>query len=210
VAEYDPSEVPREDALHGGPSSRLVAKPESETFVIGCAVLLFVVSCAGSRSESPKEQSRSPEATASEEARCEGTRTYHYKKRSVVFTTNDVPGCPKSGPLSGTEKREFLEGKDGADELRNLGGSDDLDGGSGSDILYGGPDDDYLLAGGAGDDVLYGGDGRDFLSGIDEGKDVLYGGDGNDNLDASSGGARQALLRCRTGQILFRQVRPCR
>ena len=49
-------------------------------FLIGCAVLLLVVGCSGVRSgASKKEQGRSPQATASEEARCEGTRTlYHY------------------------------------------------------------------------------------------------------------------------------------
>src|SRR5215204_1611834 len=57
------------------------------TFVIGCVVLLIVVGCSsGVRSEAPqdgkghteatkKEQGHSPEAIASEEARCEGTRT---------------------------------------------------------------------------------------------------------------------------------------
>src|SRR5215216_6246245 len=58
------------------------------TFLIGCAVLLLVVGCAGTSSEAPKEgqghteatnkeQSRSSQATDSEEARCEGTRTHH-------------------------------------------------------------------------------------------------------------------------------------
>src|SRR5215204_1012203 len=49
------------------------------TFLIGCAFLLLGVGCAGTSSEtSKKEKGHSPEATASrEEARCEGTRTYH-------------------------------------------------------------------------------------------------------------------------------------
>jgi hypothetical protein len=58
------------------------------TFLIGCAFLLIVIGCSGTRSEAPqeegqehteatkKEQTRAPEATASEEARCEGTRIY--------------------------------------------------------------------------------------------------------------------------------------
>ena len=46
-------------------------------FLIGCAFLLLAVGCAGTSSETSKkgEQGSSPEATASEEARCEGTRT---------------------------------------------------------------------------------------------------------------------------------------
>src|SRR5215217_5371280 len=50
------------------------------TFLIGCAVVILAVGCAGTSSETSKkkEQGSSPEATASEEeARCEGTRTYH-------------------------------------------------------------------------------------------------------------------------------------
>src|SRR5215213_8906812 len=48
-------------------------------FLIGCAVLLLVVGCAGTSSETSnkKEQGSSPQAPASEEARCEGTRRYH-------------------------------------------------------------------------------------------------------------------------------------
>ena len=90
--------------------------------LMGCAVLLMVVGCAGVRSEAPKEQeqsraevtegqARSPEATASEEARCEGTRTV--KQEGAVFTTNDVPGCPKGGLLSGTDGPDKLYGGDG-------------------------------------------------------------------------------------------------
>src|SRR5215203_607576 len=58
-------------------------------FLIGCAVLLLVVGCAGTSSETSNkkeqghteatttEQGRSPQATESkEEARCEGTRTF--------------------------------------------------------------------------------------------------------------------------------------
>ena len=82
-------------------------------FLIGCAVLLGV-GCAGPRSEAPeeqgptettKEQARSPEATASEEARCEGTRTtvrQGFHRRREEFLTNDLPDCPKGGLLSGT------------------------------------------------------------------------------------------------------------
>ena len=74
-------------------------------FLIGCAVLLMVVGCAGVRSEAPQEEEEQghTKATASEEARCEGTRTF--KRRWGLITTNDVPGCPNGGLLSGTDKR---------------------------------------------------------------------------------------------------------
>ena len=61
------------------------------------------------------------EATASEEeARCEGTRTYHGpsfltfhpKEPDIVYTTNDLPGCPdKGGLLSGTDHPDKLGGR---------------------------------------------------------------------------------------------------
>jgi hypothetical protein len=169
------------------------------TFVIGCAVLL-AVGCAGVRSEDPqeeqqghtvatkKEQTRSPEATASEEARCEGTRTTKIPAlvTGEVFTTNDLPGCPnKGGLLSGTDKKDYLAGKDGDDEIRGLGGKDYIVAGPGNDVLYGGPGNDNLEdAFDAGDDdVFYGGDGDDQL-GAGKGEDVLYGGDGNDSIFA--------------------------
>ncbi len=164
-------------------------------FVIGCAVLLLVVSCAGKRSETSKEQghteaakkeqTRSPEATASEEARCEGTRTYQKGggRRPFVFTTNDLPSCPKGGLLSGTDKPDKLGGKEGKDVIRGLGAADFIFGGVGDDVIYAGPGDDISLFGDEGDDVIYGGDGDD---GVEEGKgaDVIYGGDGNDSIFA--------------------------
>src|SRR5215203_4040679 len=64
-------------------------------FLLGCAVLLFL-GCAAGRSEAPeeqghteatKEQARSPEGTASEEAQCEGTRTFQMKGGGGPFTT---------------------------------------------------------------------------------------------------------------------------
>jgi len=197
------------------------------TFLIGCAFLLLAVGCEGTSSETfnkKEEQGSAPEATASEEARCQGTRTIRHR-----YTTNDMPGCPKGGMLSGTDKRDRLDGKDGEDEVRALGGRDDLYGGSGNDILHGGPDDDYLVSGTGndvlhggdggdqldnvdaepshptligGDDVLYGGDGDDFLSGIDEGEDVLYGGDGNDTLFANWGGGQDKLY-CGEGRDTY-------
>src|SRR3712207_3568153 len=94
-------------------------------FMTGCAVVLLVASCAGVRSEGPqveqghteatKEQARSPEATASEETRCEGTRTIDLQGRT--YTTNDVSGCPNGGLLSGTDGQDNLDGKKGEDEI---------------------------------------------------------------------------------------------
>ncbi len=178
------------------------------TLLIGCAVLLLVVGCAGTGSEtSNKERGSSPQATASEEeARCEGTRTIKATwlqlqlqsepiKQSVVFTTNDLPGCPKAkgGLLSGTDKPDKLNGLDGDDEIRGLAGPDFIVGGAGNDVIYAGPGDDkgkgkYYdrnVMGNRGDDVLYGGAGNDKLGsdmGQDVGEDVYYGEDGNDIL----------------------------
>jgi RTX calcium-binding nonapeptide repeat (4 copies) len=189
------------------------------TFLIGCAVLLLAVGCSGpsSGTSNKKEQGSSPQATASEEARCEGTRSYHLyqvvhkpgywngplrtgseedikkadKKAGQmtmdfgVYTTNDLPGCPKGGLLLGTDKNDLLDGKHGDDEVRGLGGSDHyLDGGPGSDIIYGGDGDDSVQ-GGNGEDVLYGGDGNDIVTDYyDEQRDKLYCGEGRDEYVA--------------------------
>jgi hypothetical protein len=225
-------------------------------FVIGCAVLLIVIGCSGTSSEGPreqgdaeatKEQTRSPEATASEEARCEGTRTYHLynvsyngggegplrtgseedmkkaeKKASHdykwgiktqdfgVYTTNDLPGCPKGGLLLGTDKADVdpypdhpgLEAQAGDDEIRGLGANDYLSGGDGNDVLYSGPGEDRI-DGGKGEDVIYGGGGNDVgkwpghgtVPSIDggPGEDVIYGGDGNDSLSGGGDGQRDKL-----------------
>src|SRR5215211_5212345 len=121
------------------------------TFLIGCAVLLLVVSCAGTSSEAPKEgqghteatkeQTRSAEATEAEEARCDGTRTFKNRQQGPgTFVTNDLPGCPKGGLLLGTDEHKYrridqLAGKDGDDEIRGLGGPDSLLGGPGNDVI---------------------------------------------------------------------------
>src|SRR5829696_3495489 len=151
-------------------------------FLLGCAVLLLVVGCAGTSSETSnkKEQGSSPKATESEEeGRCEGTRKINMNL-PARFTTNDLPGCPKGGLLLGTDKPDELAGEKGNDEVRGLGGSDDVEGGPGNDILYGGPGDDAGF-GDDGDDVIYGGPGDDCnLSGGD-GNDVIYGGPGDDS-----------------------------
>jgi Ca2+-binding RTX toxin-like protein len=165
-----------------------------------------------------KEQTRSPEATASEEARCEGTRTIKWYDESIV--TNDLPGCPNGGLLSGTDGRDMLDGRDGDDEIRGLGDKDELLGGLGSDVIYGGPGDDFLggdqdndvLYGGpgsdeivdaisGGDDVLYGGDGDDLYVMGGKGEDVIYGGNGNDFLDGAAADRQQRdKLYCGEGR----------
>jgi len=57
----------------------------------------------GRTESTKKEQTRSPGVTASEEARCEGTRNFQMKGGGGLFTTNDVPGCPTGGLLSDTD-----------------------------------------------------------------------------------------------------------
>ena len=174
-------------------------------FLVGCAVLLVGCSGAGSgalqeeqgNTEAIKDQERSSEATT-EEARCEGTQTFKIKEKEsgviTKFTTNDVPGCPKGGLLSGTDKADYLAGKDGDDEIHGLGANDGLFGGSGSDVLYGGDGNDalhgsftltwtprtYSTPDANTKDVLHGGPGKDWLEDLDGGDDVLYGGDGDD------------------------------
>ena len=178
-------------------------------FLIGCAVLLLAVGCAGTSSETSnkKEQGSSPQATASEEARCEGTRTtvrQGFHRRREDFLTNDLPGCKKGGLLSGTEGSDNLDGKEGDDELRGLGERDFLFGGAGNDVMYGGPGSDLLESSGkrSGDrskDVLYGGEGGDTMFG-DEGEDVLYGEDGDDFLGGAFDGRQRDKLYCGEGR----------
>ena len=164
--------------------------------MIWCAFLLLMVGCAGTRSEISKkeEQENSPQATASEvEVRCEGTRKIKWNGgwgHGGVYTTNDLPGCPKGGLLLGTDGPDTMNSRDGADKIRGLGGKDELWGGDGNDVIYGGPGNDTL----DGDkvheknaDVIYGGDGDDSISG-GEGADVIYGGDGNDSLGEGGAG----------------------
>jgi hypothetical protein len=154
------------------------------TFLIGCAVLLIVVGCAGVGSEAPqKEQTHSPQATASEEARCQGTSTTKDplggEGATKRFTTNDIPGCPKGGLLLGTDKHDYLNGNDGDDVIRGLDSKDDLYGGSGDDVIYAGPGGDSVTSA-PGNDVISGGDGNDFLWSKDGQRDKVYGGKGKD------------------------------
>ena len=180
------------------------------TFLIGCAVLLLVVGCAGTRSESPKqqghteatkqEQTRSAKA-ASEEARCAETRPIARHGPNGRWVTNDVPGCPKGGLLLGTDKPDQLDGLEGDDEIRGLGAKDSLIGGLGSDVIYGGPGNDVLIEpvrrSDAAGDVFYGGGGDDRLH-AGKGEDVMYGGDGNDLLIGGDG--QRDKLYCGKGK----------
>jgi RTX calcium-binding nonapeptide repeat (4 copies) len=179
------------------------------SLLIGCAVLLMVVGCAGVRSEAPQKEEQA------HSQRCEGTRGIVLMGGG--YATNDVPGCPKGGLLLGTDgpntdlnspMQDYLYGGDGDDEVRGLGANDELWGGLGSDVIYGGPGFDQMWAGAVrgrdtsmnmlyggdrtddmfgadGEDVLHGGAGNEFMSG-GGGEDVLYGEDGNDALTAAS------------------------
>ena len=164
--------------------------------LIGCT-LVVLGGCAGMRSEAPqeeqeqteatKEQGRSPEATASEKGRCGGTRTFkRMRMADAVLTTNDLPGCPKGGLLSGTDKHDNLAGEDGEDQVRGLGAGDFIFGGSGNDVIYGGTGRDNPLVGDEGNDVIYGGPGNDIeLPGDGDGqRDKLYCGEGRDSYMA--------------------------
>jgi Ca2+-binding RTX toxin-like protein len=141
-------------------------------FLIGCAALL-VNSGSGVRADHMKEQGDSRGA-ASEEDLCAGTRI------NARGLTNDVPGCPTGGLLTGTEGADILTGEKGKDEVRALGTPDGQ-----ADVLYGGDGADILLVGGKGADVIYGGDGDDlFEEAADGQRDELYCGKGRDEYSA--------------------------
>jgi hypothetical protein len=180
-------------------------------FLIGCADLL-TAGASGVRAEASQEEKQGrAEATkeqkhsggaAPEEARCEETRTIF--TMGFDYTTNDVPGCPQGGVLSGTDgQKDLLYAGVGEDEVRGLGGDDELWGGADGDVMYGGPGSDLLESSGkrSGDrskDVLYGGEGGDTMFG-DEGEDVLYGEDGDDFLGGSFDGRQRDKLYCGNG-----------
>jgi hypothetical protein len=182
------------------------------TLLIGCAVLLIGVGCAGGRSQSAKEQghteatnkeqTRSPQATGPEEARCEGTRTFKNPHLGEeVFTTNDLPGCPnKGGLLSGTDNYDSLSGEDGNDKIRGHGSLDSIFAGPGNDVIYGGPGGESPLIGEEGDDVIYGGTGHDWVLKGSEGNDVIYGGPGNDVGLLGGGDGQRDKLYCGKGR----------
>ena len=186
------------------------------TFLLGCAFLLLGVSCAGPSSEAPqekekghteatREQTRSPEATAPEQARCAETQPIERHGPWGRWLTNDVPGCPKGGPLLGTDKPDELDGLEGDDEIRGLGAKDALIGGMGSDVIYGGPGNDDLIepikrVRDAGDDVFYGGGGGDDHLAAGKGEDVMYGGDGNDLLNSNDNDGPRDKLYCGKGK----------
>ncbi len=182
-------------------------------FLIGCSVLLMAgASGVQAEDSKKKEQASSPETTASEEGRCGGTRTILVKSWTnkgqalVPYITNDVPGCPKGGLLTGTNKADHLAGKDGPDEIRGLGGSDELEGVLGGDVIYGGPGDDELDN--LGFKNVHGhyfhGHGHYFRfeSGIkDLSKNVLYGGPGDDTI--SGGSAYDRLVGGKGSDVIY-------
>ena len=175
--------------------------------LIGCAFLLIVVGCSETRSEAPKEkeQRSSPKPTASkEEARCEGTRTYHlyvvdYSRGGVTRTKTGSEedmkkALKKARHLAKREDLGVAKTHDfGAYTTNDLPGChkgglllgtdkpDLLSGKHGDDKVRGLGSSDGDLEGGLGNDILYGGDGNDYLLG-GKGADVMYGGDGNDFL----------------------------
>ena len=153
------------------------------SFLIGCAVLL-VAGASGVLADTSNK----------EEARCEGTRTIGPADLGgEIVTTNDIPGCPKGGLLSGTEgsdrtrsrdpARPSLYGGYGDDTIRGLGGNDDINHGDGDDVVYAGPGNDTVFPD-SGKDVIYGGPGNDTLDSGDDGGDKLYCGAGRDKYVA--------------------------
>jgi hypothetical protein len=189
------------------------------TFLIGCAVLLIVVGCSRVRSEAPREgqehtkateeQTRSPVASSSEQARCEGARPTRIPRLSEgIYITNDLPGCPdKGGLLLGTKKHghgvDQLAGKDGDDEIRGLGGPDYIYGGPGNDTIYSGPGDDEGVFGQEGDDIIYGGPGHDWILSGGPGEDVIYGGPGDDLELLGAGDGRRDEIYCGNGRDTY-------
>ena len=179
--------------------------------LIGCAFVVLV-GCAGTRSEAlkrskdlPKPPRRSKHAHPKQQrpkkpdARGRGP-SRECDMADAVLTTNDLPGCPKGGLLSGTDKHDNLAGEDGEDEVRGLGAGDFIFGGSGNDVIYGGPGRDNPLVGDEGDDVIYGGDGDDAVLMGDEGNDVIYGGPGNDIELHGDGDGQRDKLYCGEGR----------
>ena len=182
----------------------LTALASSVLAVLGLCAILVVVGASGVRAEASQEEKQEgteatkeqehPDGATSEGDRCEGTRII--VREGVGYLTNDVPGCPTGGLLSGTEGADILSGEEGEDEVRALGTpdgqADELYGGSDDDVLYGGAGMDFLY-GQQDDDVLYGGDGDDILLVGGKGADAIYGGDGDDFFEESGDGQRDKL-----------------
>jgi Ca2+-binding RTX toxin-like protein len=125
-----------------------------------------------------------------------------HRPGGVGYLTNDLPGCPTGGLLSGTEGADILSGEEGEDEVRALGTpdgqADELYGGSDDDAIYGGAGMDFLY-GEQDDDVLYGGDGDDILLVGGKGADVIYGGDGDDFLRSPLMGSGISSIAAKAG-----------
>jgi RTX calcium-binding nonapeptide repeat (4 copies) len=175
-------------------------------FLIGCAFLLLGVGCAGTRSETSKkkEQGSLPEATTAEEARCEGTGTYHLYDVSYnrggegplrTGSEDDMKKAAKkarqdwrwgvkthdfgvytTNDLPGCPLGGLLLGTDKPDKLGGKVGDDEVRGLGGRDDIFGGDGDDEV-GGLGGDDDLQG----------ELGDDTIYGGEGNDELESGKG-----------------------
>jgi len=180
-------------------------------FLIGCAFLLLAVGCAGTHSETSnkKGQGHSPESTASEEARCEGTRTYHLYDVAYSHGGYSNPRTGSEEDMKKAEKkaRHIAKREDlGVAKVEDLGvyTTNDLPGcpkgglllgTNGKDKLFGGEGDDEIrglgakddIAGGDGNDVIYAGPGNEYFLWDGKGDDVIYGGDGDDELGENQG-----------------------
>jgi uncharacterized protein YceK len=149
-------------------------------FLIGCAILL-IVGCAGVRSETSKkeEQGSSPQATESEEeARCQGTRTYH------IYQVLHRPGW-WNGPLRyGSEEDMKKADKKAGQETMDFGvyTTNDLPGCPNKGGLFLGTEKPDMLDGKHGDDEVRGLGGSDHYLDGGDGNDIIYGGDGDDDL----------------------------
>src|SRR5215207_3035314 len=179
-------------------------------FVIGCAVLLVAGASGVQAQASKKEEARcegtrtlhhyvvaygrglySKTRSGSEEDMKKADKKAGQKTEVIdVYTTNDLPGCPKGGLLLGTDKSDVdpypdhpqLDGQAGDDEIRGLGGNDHLSGGDGNDVLYGGPGEDRI-DGGKGEYVIYGGAANDISKWPGHGTvPMLDGGPGEDMI----------------------------
>jgi Ca2+-binding RTX toxin-like protein len=181
-------------------------------FLVGCAVL--VAGGSGVRAEGSQDEQHT-EATnedqgllpgaASEEDRCEETRTI-VRQGGAGYATNDVPGCPvgTACSLAATEQTictvarvrcvalvvlivRLTNSGEGTAAMSSTAGADFLYGQQDDDVLYGGDSGEILVDGGKGEDVVHGADGNDYLVEAADGqRDKLYCGKGSDHYSAEN------------------------